>query len=68
MELYKCGSNVIINHCLIMAAISKIEIQFNNILYQVAYYMEGKRIEIWVHEDEFEIVNKDNKQTIGFKK
>jgi len=67
MEVYICGTNIRLNNYSLIGHISKIEIQFNNILYQISYYLEGKRIEIWVHEDEFEVTDNSIKQEIGFK-
>jgi hypothetical protein len=67
IKIIKCGSKVTINLSAIEGYITAISIRFNAISYEVSYFNNGEYKQVWLHDTEFEILNKSNKQSIGFK-
>ena len=61
-----CGTEVIIKTGKISGIVSAIELKFENITYQIAFFIDGKRETVWIHENEFICDSHDNIK-IGFK-
>jgi len=68
--IYKCGTKVYIPALELYGYITAIEIQFNNVTYQVSYFWNGEYKQVWLFEYQFHEVDaeKDNLQPVGFKR
>ena len=67
MEIFKCGTPVIIKLANIKGIITCASLRYDEIRYEITYYDGLLQRTIWVHEDEFEN-NTEKAINIGFKK
>jgi hypothetical protein len=67
MEIYKCGTSVIIKLANIKGIITCCAIRFDKVTYEITYYKSLDQQTIWVHESEIE-TDKLETEKIGFKK
>ena len=67
MEIYKCGTEVIIKLANIKGIITCCGIRYDRVTYEITYYEGLSQSIVWVHPSEFEISIPEN-QKIGFKK
>lgn len=67
MEIFTCGTNVIIKNGGLKAAISSISIRYDSVLYELCYFYEGEYKYLWAKEGEFTIEKDFISQKIGFK-
>jgi hypothetical protein len=68
-EYFSCGSKVAItyNHA-VNGIITCICIRHGNVTYEVSYFNSGEYKQIWLTENEFTVINGDDKIKIGFQK
>jgi len=66
MKIYKCGTEVIIKNIDIVGYITAVIIRFNNVTYEISYFLNNIYYQSWFNEIEFELKNKVEKINIGF--
>lgn len=66
LELYRCGSSVIIKLINIQGFITGICIRDNRITYEVSYFLNNQHCIHWFSDYELDFEPKPKKQTIGF--
>lgn len=64
MEAIPCGTEIVTKIGNIRAIITGVCIRFEKVQYEVAYFLNGDRKEVWLDEREF--TTEAKKQTIGF--
>lgn len=64
MKVYPCGIKVTTILNSIEATITGVIIRFNAVAYEISYFHNGERKEVWMNEKEFTTDSK--KKTIGF--
>jgi hypothetical protein len=67
MEIFECGSSVVIKLASKRGIITCCAIRFDKVIYEITYYSGDDQKTIWVNEKEFEITEPET-QKIGFKK
>jgi hypothetical protein len=67
MEIFNCGTLVIIKLANIKGMITCSSIRFDKLSYEITYFDGADMKTIWVHENEFE-VNTPELLKIGYKK
>ena len=67
MKVYKCGSEVVTKIGNIQAIITAACIRFEKVQYELSYFLNGERKEVWCDEREFSIDARQVHQ-IGFRK
>lgn len=67
MEVYECGKNVITKIGNVSGIITAACIRFEKVQYEVSYFLNGERKEVWLDEREFTLENESDKIQIGFK-
>ena len=68
MLVYKCGIEIITKLNAIHAIITGISIRFDRVIYEISYFKDAIYYQIWLHEEEFTLINDSEKIKIGFKK
>jgi len=66
MKIYKCSTEVIIKNIEIVGYITAVIIRFNNVTYEISYFLNNIYYQSWFNEIEFELKNKVEKINIGF--
>ncbi len=66
MDLLNCGTAVETNNGKIKATITGITIRFAAVAYELSYFHNGKKEEVWCNESEFTVTN-GIKLQVGFK-
>lgn len=66
MKVYPCGTKVITKVGKVEGIIDAIKIEFNAIIYNISYFSGDCFKNYEMNEEEFEVVDKIKKQSIGF--
>ncbi len=67
MDIYACGTPVIIKNLDVNGLITGISIRFSRVSYEISYFYNGDQKIIWMDEIEFNIREYEKKSIIGFK-
>lgn len=66
MELYKCGSNVKLVGANVFGIITGISIRWENVLYEISYFLNNSHYLDWFSPCEIDFENSDDKINVGF--
>lgn len=67
MEVFKCGTEVVTKSGKIEAIITAACIRFEKVQYELSYFLNGERKEVWLDEREFTTDSIGNKIPVGFR-
>lgn len=68
MHIFECGTKIVTKIGSVQAIITAACIRFEKVQYEISYFVDGERKEVWVDEREFTVDSGTFKKQIGFKK